>query len=137
MTTRTQLIIDWALRLIAAGLMVQSLFFKFSASDESVYIFSTLGIEPWGRILTGSLELVASILILIPATTGYGAGLAAGVLAGAIFSHLFTKLGIVVKDDHGQLFIYALIIFISSLILLYRYQHQIWAVLKRFTSKRK
>ncbi len=137
MTTRTQLIIDWALRLIAAGLMVQSLFFKFSASDESVYIFSTLGIEPWGRILTGSLELVASILILIPATTGYGAGLAAGVLAGAIFSHLFTKLGIVVKDDHGQLFIYALIIFISSLILLYRYQHQIWAVLNRFTSKGK
>lgn len=137
MTTRTQLIIDWALRLIAAGLMVQSLFFKFSASDESVYIFSTLGIEPWGRILTGSLELVASILILIPATTGYGAGLAAGVLAGAIFSHLFTKLGIVVKDDHGQLFIYALIIFIASLVLLYRYQHQIWSVLNRYILKRK
>jgi uncharacterized membrane protein YphA (DoxX/SURF4 family) len=114
----------WILRLIAAAIMLQTLFFKFSAAPESVYIFSTLGIEPWGRIGTGVLELLASILILIPATTAYGALLGAGLMSGAILSHV-TKLGIVVQDDHGQLFLYACLVFISCLILLYTHRFQL------------
>lgn len=114
----------WILRLIAAAIMLQTLFFKFSAAPESVYIFSTLGIEPWGRIGTGVLELIASILILIPATTAYGALLGAGLMSGAILSHV-TKLGIVVQGDHGQLFLYACLVFISCLILLYTHRFQL------------
>jgi uncharacterized membrane protein YphA (DoxX/SURF4 family) len=113
----------WALRLLAAVIMLQTLFFKFTAAPESVYIFSTLGLEPWGRIGIGTLELIASILILIPRTTAFGAVLALGVMGGAIFFH-FTKLGIVVQGDGGQLFIYALLVFLSSagLVIIFREQ---------------
>jgi hypothetical protein len=122
----------WILKIIAAGIMLQTLYFKFSAAPESVYIFSTLGLEPYGRIGIAILELIASIAILVPATTGLGALLAIGLMAGAIFSHL-GKLGIVVMDDGGQLFIYALLVFISSLILLWINLHQIKALLFKIT----
>jgi uncharacterized membrane protein YphA (DoxX/SURF4 family) len=114
----------WGLRLVAAALMLQSLFFKFSGAEESIYIFSTLGLEPWGRIGTGVAELIASALILIPRTTGIGALLATGIMSGAIVSHL-TKLGIVVKDDGGQLFIYALVIFFTSVALVIIHREQV------------
>lgn len=117
MTIRQTKIASWILRLIAAIILLQTLFFKFSASPESVYIFSTVGMEPWGRIASGIAELIASILILVPATTGIGALIGLGVMSGALFFHL-TKLGLVVMNDHGQLFIYALLVFISCLLLL-------------------
>ncbi|MBT1705634.1 DoxX family protein [Chryseosolibacter indicus] len=117
-------IVYWGLRLIASAIMLQTLFFKFSGAPESIYIFSTLGVEPWGRIVTGLLELVASILILIPATTAFGSLLGVGLMVGAIFSHL-TILGIVVQDDHGQLFLYACLVFTSCLILLYVHKWQL------------
>jgi uncharacterized membrane protein YphA (DoxX/SURF4 family) len=120
----------WVLRLAAAYLMLQTLFYKFSGSEESVYIFSTLGMEPWGRIGTGALELVAAVLILIPRTTAFGALLAMGLMAGALFFHL-TKLGIEIKGDGGLLFAYALIVFISSSVLLWVYKQQILSLLKR------
>lgn len=114
----------WSLRLLAALIMLQTLFFKFSGAEESVYIFSQLGIEPWGRIGTGIAELIASILILIPRTTPLGALLGLGIMSGALLFHL-TKLGIVVRDDHGQLFIYAVLVFISCLILAWSFRKQI------------
>lgn len=104
--------------------MVQTLFFKFTAAEESVYIFSKLGMEPWGRIGTGIGELIASILILIPATTAFGALLGAGLMAGAIFFHL-TKLGIEVQGDSGQLFAYAVIVLVSCTILIWLYRRQL------------
>ena len=106
----------WVLRLLAAVILLQTLYFKFSAAPESIYIFSKLGMEPWGRIGTGILELIAGILLLIPATTVFGALLAIGLMAGAIFFHL-TKLGISVQNDGGQLFIYALFVFVSCIAL--------------------
>ncbi|HSZ85450.1 MAG TPA: DoxX family protein [Puia sp.] len=114
----------WILKLIAAVIMLQTLFFKFTASEESVYIFSAIGMEPWGRIGSGVVELIASILILIPRTTAFGAVLGIGVMSGALFFHI-TKLGLVVMDDHGQLFVYALLVFLSCLTLLYLYKDQI------------
>lgn len=114
-TNRTR--ISWFLRIVAAVIMLQTLFFKFAASEESVYIFSTLGLEPWGRIGTGFMELVASVLIMIPSTTLIGAILGLGIMAGALLSHLLV-LGIEVRGDGGQLFIYALLVFVSSLLLL-------------------
>lgn len=125
-------ILAWALRLIAAVIMLQTLFFKFTGAEESVYIFSTLGMEPWGRIGTGVMELIASIFILVPKTTVLGAILAIGIMGGAILSHLFF-LGISVQGDHGQLFLYALLVFFSALALLYMYRRDlpIWNRLSR------
>lgn len=130
-----QILLLWALRILAALIMIQSLFFKFSASEESVYIFSTLGIEPWGRIGTGVMELIASILILYPRTTSFGALLGAGLMAGAIFSHLATKLGIEVKGDGGLLFAYACIVLLSCVVLLWFHQHQIKEIISKFLGK--
>jgi uncharacterized membrane protein YphA (DoxX/SURF4 family) len=115
----------WTLRILAALIMLQTLFFKFTGAEESVYIFSTLGIEPWGRIGTGCLELIASILILLPRTTAFGAVLGLGIMGGALFFHI-TKLGIVVKGDHGQLFIYCLLVFLSCLVLAWAFKKNLW-----------
>ncbi len=130
MTLNYNLIGIWGLRLLAAIIMLQTLFFKFSASEESVYIFTTVGMEPWGRIASGVVELIASILILYPRTTWIGSMLGAGVMSGAIFFHL-TKLGLVVKDDHGQLFIYALLVFISCIALLFIYRNDVLMLLRK------
>lgn len=113
-------IIGWVLRLVAAIIMLQTLYFKFTAQEESVQLFTALGMEPWGRIGTGVLELVASILLLIPRTTLAGALLGAGLMSGAIFFHL-TKLGINFGGD-SLLFSYAVIVFIAcgTLVLLHR-----------------
>lgn len=114
----------WVLRILAALIMLQTLFFKFSGAEEAIYIFTSLGMEPWGRIGTGTLELVASVLILFPKTTSLGALLAVGLMSGAIWFHL-TKLGIAVRGDGGQLFIYALLVFVSSIVLLFVYRNDI------------
>jgi len=115
-------IAPWVLRIAAALIMLQTLYFKFSGSEESVYIFSQLGMEPWGRIGTGILELIASFLILYPKTTFFGSVLAMGLMTGALFAHL-TKLGISVKNDGGQLFIYALLVLLSSVVLAVIYRN--------------
>ncbi|OYZ43693.1 MAG: DoxX family protein [Sphingobacteriales bacterium 24-40-4] len=122
----------WILRIIAAGIMLQTLYFKFSAAPESVYIFSTLGLEPYGRIGIGILELIASLLILLPFTTGFGALLAIGLMTGAILSH-FAVLGIVVMNDGGQLFIYSLLVFTASIILSWVYRSQLVELFKKLT----
>lgn len=110
--------IIWVLRIIAAGILLQTLFFKFSGAEESIYIFSTLGIEPYGRIGSGIAELVIAVLILIPKTTWIGALGGCGVMAGAVLSHLFV-LGISVQHDGGLLFLLALITLLCCLGLLY------------------
>jgi hypothetical protein len=109
--------ISIVLRLIAAAILLQTLFFKFTGAPESVYIFTTVGAEPWGRIGSGIVELVAAVLLLLPATVPLGALLALGLMLGAIGSHL-TVLGIEVMGDGGLLFLLALIVFAASVVLL-------------------
>jgi uncharacterized membrane protein YphA (DoxX/SURF4 family) len=116
--SKIKTIFTWALRVAAAVILLQTLFFKFTGAPESVYIFSKIGLEPWGRIGSGVAELIAAILILIPPTTWLGAGLALAVMLGAIFSHL-TVLGIVVMDDGGLLFGLALAVAACSVVLLF------------------
>ena len=111
--------IGWLFRIVASIIMLQTLYFKFSGAEESVYIFTALGIEPWGRFVTGSFELIASILILYPLSTGMGALLGMCLMFGAIFSHI-TVLGLVVKDDGGQLFIYACIVLFCCSVLVFQ-----------------
>lgn len=120
------LITSWTLRAIAAVILLQTLFFKFTAAKESVYIFSTLGMEPWGRIGSGIVELIASVLLLLPQTAVFGAILSLGVISGAIFFHL-TRLGIALPlvDDHGELFALAVAVFVCSLAVLVMHRHEL------------
>lgn len=106
-----------AARLLAAVIMFQTLYFKFGASEESVYIFETVGMEPWGRIGVGVLELVASILLLVNRTAWIGAGIALGLMTGAIGMHL-TLLGIEVQGDGGYLFFLACVVFVCAAFVL-------------------
>lgn len=128
-------IILWIVKIVAAIILLQTLFFKFSAAPESVEIFTKVGIEPYGRIGTGVLELIAAILILIPATAYLGAGLALGLMVGAIGAHL-AILGIVVMDDGGQLFVYAVLVAISAAIILWFEREKITAILNKFLFKK-
>lgn len=113
---KTKTIISWVLRVVAAVIMLQTLFFKFTGAEESIYIFTEVGMEPWGRYLSGAVELVAGILLF---TRWYGIGclLGLGTIAGAIFFHL-TKLGIEVQGDGGYLFALAIVVFLSCAITL-------------------
>lgn len=116
--SKTITIAAWICRIAAAVILLQTLYFKFTAAPESVYIFTKVGLEPWGRIGSGIAELIAAILILVPRTTWLGAGLALAVMIGAIFSHL-TVLGLVVMDDGGLLFGLALAVALCSVVLLF------------------
>src|ERR1700722_15847938 len=119
----------WILRLVPAIILLQTLYFKFTAQPESVQLFTRIGMEPYGRIGTGVLELVAAILILIPRYTGYGAILGLVMMTGALYFHL-TKIGIFFDGD-PVLFIYALVTFICCAILIFVYKKQLEKQLKR------
>lgn len=116
-------------KLIAVVILLQTLYFKFSGAEESVYIFSKLGVEPYGRIGSGIVELIASILILIPRTTLLGALIGFGTMFGAILSHLFV-LGISVKNDGGELFTLAIITLLCCTILIFQNKDKIPNLLK-------
>ena len=120
------IVTSWLLRGTAAIILLQTLFFKFTGAKESVYIFTTLGMEPWGRIGSGVAELIASILLLLPSTIVFGAILSLGVISGAIFFHL-TKLGISLPlvDDHGELFALAVAVFLCSVIVLIMHRDEL------------
>jgi len=118
----------WILRLIAAYILLQTLRFKFSGAEESVYIFTKVGMEPWGRIGTGIAELIAAIMLLIPRTVLLGAFMGLALMAGAIFFHL-TKLGINFGGD-VFLFLYAVITFVCCLILIIMHRKNIPHLLK-------
>jgi len=122
-TTRRYIV--WALSAYIGFVFVQSLFFKFTGSEESIFIFSTLrawsGIalfEPAGRWVIGICELIASILLFLPRTRTFGAAMAVGIMTGAISFHLFTPLGVEILGDGGELFILACGVWISGWIIL-------------------
>ena len=124
--TKGQNILSWVLRIVVAVILLQTLFFKFSGAAESVYIFKTLGAEPWGRIGSGIVELIASILLLTPRTVWFGALLSLGTISGAILSHL-TMLGIKLTavGDNGELFALAVIVLLCSALVLFLHRRQI------------
>jgi uncharacterized membrane protein YphA (DoxX/SURF4 family) len=117
-------VVSWILRISAAIILLQTLYFKFTGAPESVYIFTKVHAEPWGRLGSGVMELFASILLLTPRYTWLGSLLAAAATAGAILSHL-TLLGIEVQGDKGLLFALAIIVFLASSINLFLHRKQI------------
>jgi len=121
----------WILRIVSALILLQTLYFKFTGAEESVYIFSKLGMESWGRIGTGVMELIASVLILYPRTTIIGALLGTALMSGAIFFHL-TRLGIAVQGDKGQLFVYALLVFAGCIVLLFISRKELFSLINHY-----
>ena len=121
---KAKTITSWILQLIAAVILFQTLFFKFTGAEESKYIFQTLGMEPWGRIGSGFAELIAAVLLLTPRFVWAGAVLAMAATGGAIVSHL-TFLGIEVQGDKGLLFFLAMTVLVTSIIALFLHRTQI------------
>jgi uncharacterized membrane protein YphA (DoxX/SURF4 family) len=123
----TKTILSWALRLVAAVILLQTLFFKFSGAPESVAIFTDLGMEPGGRILIGVIELITAVLLLIPQSAAYGGLLGAGVMTGAILGHI-TKLGFA-----GEMFplgMLAILVFLCCVVVMFLHREQI-PIIKR------
>lgn len=121
----------WVLKILAAVIMLQTLYFKFTGHEQSVKLFTMLNMEPWGRIGTGVGELIASILLLIPATTAIGALMGLGLMSGAIFFH-FTTLGVKFDGDYG-LFIYGVIVWVCCLIIVIVKRDQLLRLLPKRT----
>lgn len=140
MTDKTLNMIQWVLVAMVAFIFLQSLPFKFSGHEQTQLIFSTIGnwlssiglseslaqgFTHYGGFIIGSLELIATILLVIPKSRMWGALLGLGLMTGAIFFHLFTPLGVarVIDDagntDNGVLFIMACIAFLSNALLIY------------------
>ena len=113
-----QTLFSWFALMVVAVILLQTLFFKFTAAPESVYIFETLGLEPAGRIGSGIVELVAGVLLLVPSLAWAGAALSLATISGAILFHL-TKLGVEVQGDGGLLFGMACIVFVLSAAILW------------------
>lgn len=130
----TKNIIYWLARLLAAGIMLQTLYFKFTGAPESVEIFTTVGMEPWGRYLVCVFELIASVLLLINTTAWVGGALALGLMTGAIGMHI-TLLGIEVQDDGGLLFFYAVLVAVCAVVVLWINRATVSAIVKGITGR--
>ncbi len=130
-----KILISWLLRIAAAVILLQTLYFKFTGHPESVELFTKLGVEPWGRIGTGVLELITGILLLLPPTVFAGAFMGAGLMAGAIFSHL-TVIGIESKGDGGQLFILAIVVLVCCLVIMLLHKQQGMAIFNSIFRKK-
>lgn len=133
---KTKNILSWILRIIAAIILLQTLYFKFTAQPESVVLFTKLGAEPWGRIGTGIIELIAGILLLIPATAFVGAFLGIGLMSGAILSHL-AVIGIESNGDGGQLFILAIAVLVCCLTIAYLHKQEGAILFEKVFKRRK
>ena len=122
--------LSWGLRILAATILIQSLIFKFGAHSDSVMLFTTLGLEPFGRIGLGVIELIVAILILTPKTTLLGAILGILIMVGALGAHIF-QLGIVFNNDGGKLFGLALVCFLACVGQVIILKNQLISFIKR------
>lgn len=127
---KTKTILSWALRLTVAIILLQTLYYKFTAHPDSVHIFTALGVEPWGRIGLGIVELISAILILHPKTKTIGMLISLGIILGAVFSH-FLVLGINVSNDGGGLFTLAIIVLLACSLYLFLHFEEVKAILRK------
>ncbi|HVY68854.1 MAG TPA: DoxX family protein [Verrucomicrobiae bacterium] len=105
--------ISWTCRLLAVSILLQTLLLKLAGAEKFVSLFTQLGIEPWGRVASALVELVAAILILLPRYSWTGGLLALLLATGAIISHL-AVLGLGVNNDGGRLFALAVTVWICG-----------------------
>ncbi len=130
----TKNIISWSLRLTVSIILLQTLYFKFTAHPDSVHIFSELGVEPWGRIGLGVIELITVLLILLPKTKVIGMAISLGIILGALFSHILV-LGVNVKNDGGGLFTLAIIVLIASTLFLIIHKNELISLIQKFIKR--
>ena len=126
--------LSWLLRITIAIIFLQTLYFKFTAHPDSVYIFSKLGVEPYGRIGLGIIELITSLLILWPRTKSIGILLSLGIITGALFSHLLV-IGTEVKGDSGTLFLLALVVLAAGTVLTLIHKDEVRTFIQKFVKK--
>jgi len=131
--TKSESFFFWGVRVVAALILLQTLYFKFSGAEESIYIFTAVGMEPWGRIGIGVMELIASVFLLITPVAWLGGLIAFGLMIGAIGMHL-TLLGIAVKGDGGYLFMLAVIVLVCAAIVLWFDREKILQILDKVKS---
>ncbi|MBC8882400.1 DoxX family protein [Flavobacterium piscinae] len=127
---KTKTILSWSLRLTVSIILLQTLYYKFTAHPDSVHIFTALGVEPWGRIGLGVVELITAILILLPKTKTIGMLNSLGIILGAVFSH-FLVLGINVSNDGGGLFTLAIIVLLACSLYLFLHFEEVKAILRK------
>ncbi|MBS4073093.1 MAG: DoxX family protein [Algoriphagus sp.] len=120
---------SWILRITAAVILTQSLSYKFGAHPDSIELFSQLGVEPTGRIALGIIELLVSLLLIIPRTQVLGSIGGMGIMTGAIFIHIFI-IGIVFREDGGGLFALALGCFLACALNFLFYSKQLSSLIK-------
>jgi putative oxidoreductase len=109
---------SWFGQVVAAVILGQTLYFKFSGAPEAVWLFTELGVEPWGRVGLGVVELIAVVLLLVPRTAAIGAALSVNLMFGALFTHL-VLVGIEIQGDGGLLFSLAIVALIASSVALF------------------
>tara|TARA_R110002072_G_scaffold117794_1_gene248919 strand:+ start:790 stop:1248 length:459 start_codon:yes stop_codon:yes gene_type:complete len=142
--TKPLLITSWILQVVVAFILGQTLFFKLTGAPETVALFEVLGAEPMGRIATAIAELVCVVLLLVPKTSVLGAIGSVGVISGAIMAHL-TKLGVSIDPvalgnenlaplEGPSLFIMAVVVFVSSLVIIAIRRTQIPIIGSKFTN---
>lgn len=131
-------LLPWALALWIAYVFVWYLQYKFTGHDGSVWLFTVLtdwlglrGHEKAMRIGVGSAELLAAILCLVPPTRAIGAAMTIGIMAGAIFFHVVSPLGIDPYDDGGVLFREACLTLLAAALLLWLSRRQALAIASR------
>ncbi len=111
-------------RCVAAGIMLETLWFKFTGHPESVWIFTKMGMESWWRYGQGIWELAASILLFVPRGLWLGCLLSLGAMSAAILSH-FAVLGIAIQGDGGLLFGMACTAWLASFVATWLHQQSI------------
>ena len=128
-TSRTAGFISWLFQILSAIILLQTLYFKFTGAPETIHIFESVGMEPWGRYASGVIELISGILLLIPGLSWLGALLGLTVISVALFFHI-TVLGIEVMGDGGALFYLAATVFISCLSIIWIRRGEIGSLFK-------
>ena len=107
---------SWIAQLIAAGILGMASFFKLTSAPESIALFGRLAVEPWGRYAVGIYEAVTVLLLLLPRTAALGGLMAAGLMVGAIGTHVL-RLGIAINGD-PSLFIMAMTTLAAALVII-------------------
>lgn len=132
--------LTWPAALFIAGTLLWYEQYKLTANPGSVWLFTTLtdwlfldGHEKAMRLAVASMEILASILVVIPFTRVIGAALALGILSGAIFFHVVSPLGIDPYNDGARLFTEACEIWLLSAFILLVERAEAVTLLRRIT----
>jgi hypothetical protein len=135
-------LLTWPAALVIAGVLLWYEQYKLTGNPGSVWLFTVLsdwlfidGYEKPFRLAVATGEIIASVLVLVPYTRLYGAGLALCIMSGAIFFHTVSPLGIDPYNDGGRLFKEACVTWLASVFILFVYRAEVLGVVRQFRSR--